>query len=60
MGNWSAVASEFVKAKSESECEEFYLGVLYIPGTKQIGYDHALIERDFSGGNKNVFNAKAI
>ena len=60
MGNWSAVASEFVKTKSESECEEFYLGVLYIPGTKQISYDHVLIERDFSGGNNDKFNTKAV
>ena len=60
MGNWSAVASEFVKTKSESECEEFYLGVLYIPGNKQISYDHVLIERDFSGGNNDKFNTKAV
>jgi hypothetical protein len=33
MGNWSDVSQQFVRTKSESECEELYLGKLYIPGT---------------------------
>jgi len=32
MGNWSDVSAQFVRSKSEVECEEFYLGNIYIPG----------------------------
>ena len=32
LGNWTDIASQFVKTKSWDQCEKFYLGKLYVPG----------------------------
>lgn len=60
MGNWSEVSSQFVKTKSELQCEEFYLGKIYMPGTAKISYQHVIKERDLSSFTKHTLVPEAI
>lgn len=74
MGNWSDVATQFVPGKSETQCEELYLGYLYRRagerddsdcahsevGAAELSYEHVLLERDFTGGSAHQLDAGAV
>ena len=57
LGNWADVASQFVKTKSDLECEEFYLGKIYQTG--DIHYETCLLERDLVGDNHKIDAARS-
>jgi hypothetical protein len=49
MGNWTDVASQFVKTKTPEECEILYLSKLYVPGDQPCSYEYVLARRDPDG-----------
>ena len=56
MGNWVDISSQFVKTKRAEECEQFYLGKLYVPGDQLINYKHVTLTRDITGSSNHVID----
>lgn len=51
MGNWTDISTQFVKTKTQDQCEKFYLGKIYVPGDQPTNYEHVTTLRDYTGQN---------
>lgn len=56
MGNWTDIATQFVKTKTWDQCEKFYLGAIYVPGDKPTNYKHVTTIRDYTGENRHTID----
>lgn len=52
LGNWTDIASQFVKTKTPDDCEVFYLSTLYVSGDRPINYKSVLEQRDLDGNHE--------